>query len=922
MPAKVVVNNVFSRIYGIVPPDIEKTLKDQLQYTVQDYEHVVKNVRKGLDSSPFDGHVYLYWAAKGHKFYTGMMSNVLRILDDAGFAYTIDDRRIIPPRNLADMKLVLPPGKFERPYQNVVVASMIKATRGIMQAATGAGKTFMTTKIIGSIKSGPFIFFVPTKDLLDQAHECLSDCLTVPIGKIGDNQCDIRDINVVMVQTAVKAIKRNDPQFKIADYSFDEEDTWDDAPLDEPKAVAIDTLMRGATGVYLDECVSGDTMLVTDKGIVPIRDVVTRGCSRVMTQGGFEKITGWRAMGCKRSVIVRLSNGTKIRCSHNHPFGTLKGWKAAKNLQRGDVVVCADVGRQYTKASGDDSKSMCLDTKTSAEPALDGKNYTMSTGSCAPCVNVGVANKFSQLTKQFYHSSPVEVVTDTLNISCPTTSKKSGASITLTSPQRRDKHYLEHVLETHALFSPTPDQETEDYMPTIVANNWNGLDTKVSFFTDLVYQLRMGKIQDSEKHGRVCDQDACHPSQRLQRQSTEMTATNILPSISLIQLGTLGLRGGSVMMEVIADSICHLPYTPKDGQGKKLRLQPNGSTSRASHAIQQEEEDQPSTFQSSDRWPSKKKSNNMSRRVWHTSLATVTDITEAGKTDLYDIGVENKKSFFGNGILVHNCHHAASRTCQTIMEACSNAYWRFGGSATPFREDGAEKMIQALFGKIVMRISASWLIRNKYLVKPYIFNVRMNGMHGHWDSYPQVYKHYIVDNDELNELVARLAIKMQQEGIPTLILVKQYPHGNAIKKMIPDAPFIRGDMPRTKRRGAISGLRDGSIPCAIATTLADEGLDVERLGCVMVAGGGKSITRVYQRVGRALRSFKENGVSKERAIVFLFHHEAQFLDAHGRRVANILKDEPEFVIVNSNTAHIMDDLNDFLNPGHSGSIFG
>jgi len=513
---KIVVGNFYSRIYGIIPENIVNALKMSLKYTIQDYKHVVDAVQKGIVASDFDGTVYLYWPSKGHTFYTGMMSDVLKILDSFEFKYIIEDRRPIPPKNLPDMKLILPPGKYERPYQNVVVASMIKTTRGVMQAATGSGKTMMTTKIIGTIKSGPFLFFVPTVDLLEQAHSCLSECLTVPIGMIGDNKFDVRDINVMMIQTSVQAIKRNDPKFNIKDYKFDDDDDWDVDPVDETKASIIDNLIRNAAGVYLDEV-----------------------------------------------------------------------------------------------------------------------------------------------------------------------------------------------------------------------------------------------------------------------------------------------------------------------------------------------------------------------------------------------------------------HHASSKTCQTIMEACASAYWRYGGSATPFREDGAEKMIQALFGKVIMNISASWLIRNKYLVKPYIFNIKMSGLHGEWNSYPKVYKHYIVENDELNQLVAKLTIRMRQFNIPTLILVQQYPQGNAIQKLIPDAPFIRGDMARGKRRDAIASMRDGSVPCAIATTLADEGLDVERLGCVIVAGGGKSITRVYQRVGRALRSFKD----KERAIIFLFSHEAPFLSTHGRRVANILKSESEFVIINTNEHRVMDDLNDLLCPGNVG-IFG
>lgn len=519
MPAKIVVQNVYSRIYGILPIELEQKLDKELQYDIQNQQYIVEaqsNKQGRYGGKEYDGVIHLYWANKGHMFYTGMMSVVLNILKEANFEYEIADRRVIPEKNLIDMKFVPPEWKKDRAYQNIVAATMIKSQRGIMQAATGAGKTFITSKIIGSIKSGPFLFFVPSKDLLDQSYECLSECLSVPIGRIGDGHFDIQSINVSTIQTAVQSVKGNDPRFKISDYKFDEEDDWDSEVLDDNKAKHVDSLIRSAAGIYLDEV-----------------------------------------------------------------------------------------------------------------------------------------------------------------------------------------------------------------------------------------------------------------------------------------------------------------------------------------------------------------------------------------------------------------HHAASKSCQAIMEAASNAYWRYGGSATPFREDGAEMMIQALFGKIVTRISASWLIRNKYLVKPFIFNIKMSGMHGLFSSYPEIYKHYIVENDELNQLVAKLTVRMRQFNIPTLILVQRYNHGETIKKYIPDAPFIKGNMPRKKRKDAIASLRDGSISCAIATTLADEGLDVERLGCVTVAGGGKSITRVYQRVGRALRSFP----GKEKAIVFLFSHEAKYLKAHGDRVASILKQEPEFVIINTDTSRVMDDLDDLLRPGSTG-IFG
>ena len=177
-------------------------------------------------------------------------------------------------------------------------------------------------------------------------------------------------------------------------------------------------------------------------------------------------------------------------------------------------------------------------------------------------------------------------------------------------------------------------------------------------------------------------------------------------------------------------------------------------------------------------------------------------------------------------------------------------------------------------------------------------------------SYPEIYKHQIVENSELHDLVISIVNHLQHLKIPSLVLVQQYKHGDALRSRKPDYMFIRGNQARGKRRKAIQDMRDGKLDAAIATTLADEGLDIERLGAVIVAGGGKSITRVYQRVGRALRKFP----GKDKALVFLFHHNRKYLDKHGARVKNILKQEGEFVVLESTPESIIGDIDDIVNP--------
>jgi superfamily II DNA or RNA helicase len=78
----------------------------------------------------------------------------------------------------------------------------------------------MVVRLISKIKTVPFIFFVLSSDLLEQAYDDLSSCLNVPIGKIGGGVCDIRDINVMTIQTAIRALNIDNENFlasRIAD---------------------------------------------------------------------------------------------------------------------------------------------------------------------------------------------------------------------------------------------------------------------------------------------------------------------------------------------------------------------------------------------------------------------------------------------------------------------------------------------------------------------------------------------------------------------------------------------------------------------------------------------------------------------------------------------------------------------------------
>ena len=250
------------------------------------------------------------------------------------------------------------------------------------------------------------------------------------------------------------------------------------------------------------------------------------------------------------------------------------------------------------------------------------------------------------------------------------------------------------------------------------------------------------------------------------------------------------------------------------------------------------------------------------------------------------------------GIFLDECHHVASRTAKEVMAASHDAYWRFGGSATPHRDSGDGIMIQAMFGSKIVEISASYLIKHDFLVKPNIFSVVVDGT-SKYHSYHKVYSDIISKNAEFHRNVAMHANHLLSRDLSVLILVRDYAHGDFLKKLIPGSVFVTSRMKPKKREESIQRLRDGNLKCMIATSLADEGLDVPTLDSAILAGGGKSSTRLSQRIGRTLR--KDKNREKDKSIVIIYnHHKAKFLKSHSERIMKLLKEESEFNIINCN----------------------
>jgi superfamily II DNA or RNA helicase len=250
------------------------------------------------------------------------------------------------------------------------------------------------------------------------------------------------------------------------------------------------------------------------------------------------------------------------------------------------------------------------------------------------------------------------------------------------------------------------------------------------------------------------------------------------------------------------------------------------------------------------------------------------------------------------GCICDEVQHWRADTCQLIARELNSAFYTYGMSATPYRDEGDDMMINACFGKKVAMITASELIQKGWLIKPNIKMVHIRGKRSNYREYQSIYKEKVVEDDYYNGTVANIANAYIGNERLVLVLVQQINHGKRLREMIPGSVFLSGNSAKGKRRDTLNSLRRKQIRCIISTTIFDEGIDVKPLDAVLLAGQGKSKVRAMQRIGRILRPYTDPDTGRKKnaatAIDFVIHQ--KHLEDHAVEREKMYRTEPEFCI--------------------------
>lgn len=223
-------------------------------------------------------------------------------------------------------------------------------------------------------------------------------------------------------------------------------------------------------------------------------------------------------------------------------------------------------------------------------------------------------------------------------------------------------------------------------------------------------------------------------------------------------------------------------------------------------------------------------------------------------------------------LVIDEFHHAAAETYHRINELASEAYYRLCFTGTHFRTAGDDLAMAAVCSQVLRRIEISELVDGRYLASPRIVFAPVPGKKLvppiPWE---EAYEQGIVQHEGRNVRVAQIANAIgNQNGIPTIVLVKRRAHADLLGEMIPNSVVVKGGE-GVLTSTAVKRFADGEGYVLIGTSVIGEGVDLPRASALVYAAGGDASVQMMQSYFRPLTA----SATKSVGLIYDFH------DDHG-----------------------------------------
>ena len=187
------------------PPELVAALKKKLTLVNPKYRDAVKYARWVGRNLKKELHFYTL-ADNEIRFPRGFGNQAVLLCRKMGWEVEVlDQRRTLAPVDLAFTGSL-------RHYQEKACSAIIAREFGVLEAATGSGKTVMAAAIIAGRRQ-PALILIHTKELLYQWQERIRTFLGLDAALIGDGSYAVGDVTVGLINTVKKHLTELPAQF-------------------------------------------------------------------------------------------------------------------------------------------------------------------------------------------------------------------------------------------------------------------------------------------------------------------------------------------------------------------------------------------------------------------------------------------------------------------------------------------------------------------------------------------------------------------------------------------------------------------------------------------------------------------------------------------------------------------------------------
>ena len=245
--------------------------------------------------------------------------------------------------------------------------------------------------------------------------------------------------------------------------------------------------------------------------------------------------------------------------------------------------------------------------------------------------------------------------------------------------------------------------------------------------------------------------------------------------------------------------------------------------------------------------------------------------------------IKNTKNIFYDEV-----HHSKGNVSKFLLEKCINATMKIGLSATPFSDKADAIVVEETIGLVIFQISYSELIKEGFLMKPYIYMYKLPKMDLE-GVYKSIYKQAVVENEFINKLLEGVVKKLNSLGKSVVIQTEYVQHSKDLAERL-NCEYLTGKDSTEKRQNIKDKLTNKEILCLVST-LFEEGLDLVSLDYTINLVGGLDNIGVFQKM-RSITAHKD----KTKVGIIDFIHQCKYLKRHSKRRLDLYKSEPEFSV--------------------------